>query len=126
MTTLPLAAIGGTRREASVALAANHLLAVVLGSQDLQGRLDDTTTKTKDQVQGGLLLDVVVGESAAILKLLSGEDQTLLIRGDSLFLLNLPLDIVDGVRRLDLEGDSLACQGLDEDLHLCDGVLVVG
>jgi hypothetical protein len=34
-------------------------------------------------VQGGLLLDVVVRERAAILELLSSEDQTLLIRGDT-------------------------------------------
>ena len=60
------------------------------------------------------LLDVVVGESAAILKLLAGKDQALLIRGDALLVLDLGLDIVDGVRGLDLEGDGLARQGLDE------------
>ena len=32
-------------------------------------------------------------------------------------ILNLGLDVVNGVGRLDLEGDSLASQGLDEDLH---------
>ncbi len=31
--------------------------------------------------------------------------------------LNLGLDIVDGVRGLHLEGDGLAREGLDEDLH---------
>ena len=31
--------------------------------------------------------------------------------------MNLALDIVDGVGRLDLEGDGLAREGLDEDLH---------
>jgi len=35
-------------------------------------------------VEGGLLLDVVVRKSAAILELLSGEDQTLLVRGNAL------------------------------------------
>ena len=34
-----------------------------------------------------------------------------------LLVLNLGLDIVDGVRRLHLEGDGLAREGLDEDLH---------
>ena len=33
--------------------------------------------------QGRLLLDVVVGERAAVLELLAGEDETLLIRGDA-------------------------------------------
>lgn len=32
--------------------------------------------------------------------------------------LDLGLDIVDGVGRLHLEGDSLTRKGLDEDLHL--------
>ena len=43
------------------------------------------------------LLDVVVRESAAILKLLSGEDQSLLVGWDTLLVLDLALDIVDGV-----------------------------
>ena len=34
-------------------------------------------------MEGGLLLDVVVGESAAILELLAGEDQALLVGGDT-------------------------------------------
>ena len=93
-----------------------------------------TTTETEDQVEGGLLLDVVVGESAAILELLAGEDQALLVRGDAawsckhrasskvagdspLLVLDLGLDIVDRVRRLHLEGDGLSGQRLDEDLH---------
>ena len=33
------------------------------------------------------------------------------------FILNLSLDVVDRVRRLDLQCDRLARQGLDEDLH---------
>ena len=35
------------------------------------------------KVEGGLLLDVVVGESATILELLAGEDQALLVGGDT-------------------------------------------
>ena len=69
-------------------------------------------------MEGGLLLDVVVSKSAAVLKLLAGEDQTLLIRGDALLILDLLLDVVDGVTRLNLEGDGLASQSLNEDLHL--------
>lgn len=38
-----------------IALAADGLLAVVLGGQSLQGGLNDTTTETEDQVEGGLL-----------------------------------------------------------------------
>ena len=60
------------------------------------------------------LLDVVVAECASILQLLAGENQTLLVRWDPLLILDLALDIVDGVGRLHLEGDSLAREGLDE------------
>ena len=60
------------------------------------------------------LLDVVVRESAAILQLLAGEDKTLLVRGDSLLVLDLALHIVDRVRGLDLQSDGLAREGLHE------------
>lgn len=42
-----------------------------------------TTTKAEDQVKGGFLLDVVVTQGAAIFQLLTSEDQTLLIGGDT-------------------------------------------
>lgn len=55
MTALLLTAVGGTRGKAGVALAADVLLAVVLGGEGLKGRLDDTTTETEDEVESGLL-----------------------------------------------------------------------
>ena len=80
-----------------------------------------TTTEAEDQVEGRLLLDVVIGEGTAVLELLPGEDKTLLVRGNSFLVLDLLLHSLDGVRRLDLEGDGLSSEGLDEDLH--DGVV---
>lgn len=38
--------------------------------------------------------------------------------GDSFLILDLGLNVVDGVRGLHLEGDGLACEGFNEDLHL--------
>lgn len=38
--------------------------------------------EAEDKVERGLLLDIVVGEGAAILELLSGEDEALLVCGD--------------------------------------------
>ena len=76
--------------------------------------------KNEDQLtemKGGLLLNVVVGKGTAILELLSGEDQALLVGGDAFLVLNLGLDVVDGIGGLNLEGDGLTRQGLDEDLH---------
>jgi hypothetical protein len=87
-------AVDSPRWQACVALAADHLVAVVLGSERLERRLDDATTETEDQVESRLLLDVVVGKGAAILELLAGEDQTLLVRGNALLVLDLGLDIV--------------------------------
>jgi hypothetical protein len=72
-------------------------------------------------VEGGLLLDVVVAQRAAILELLAGEDEALLVGRDALgsqtqrgsrqssskahlLVLDLRLDVVDGVARLHLEG----------------------
>ena len=59
-------------------------------------------------MEGALLLDVVVGKGAAVFKLLSGKDEALLVWWDALLVLDLGLDIVDGVGGLYLEGDGLA------------------
>jgi len=68
-------------------------------------------------VESRLLLDVVITEGTSILKLLPREDKTLLIGGDSLLILNLRLDVVDGIRWLDIKGDGLAGECLYEDLR---------
>ena len=60
-------------------------------------------------MEGRLLLDVVVRKGTAVLELLAGEDETLLIGGDALLVLDLGLDVVNGVTRLDIQSDSLAC-----------------
>jgi len=68
-------------------------------------------------VEGAFLLDVVVRKSAAIFQLFAGEDEPLLVRWDSFLVLNLGLDILDGIRGLNLEGDSFPSEGLHKDLH---------
>jgi len=68
-------------------------------------------------VESGLLLDVVVRQCSAIFQLLAGEDQSLLVWGDALFILNLGLHVFDGIRCFDFEGDGLPGQSFDEDLH---------
>ena len=88
-----------------------------LASESLHEDLH-TTTEAEDQVKGGLLLDVVVGEGSAVFELLAGEDETLLIGRNTLLVLNLGLDIVNSVRGLDLKCDGLASQSLDENLHV--------
>merc|ERR1711997_358816 len=68
-------------------------------------------------MESALLLDVVVGESSSVLELLASEDQSLLIWGNSLLVLDLGLDVLNRVGWFDLEGDGLPGEGLDEDLH---------
>ena len=92
--------------------------------------------QAKDEVEGRLLLDVVVREGAAVLELLAGKDEALLVGRDALLVLDLGLDllrarasqrgslceervrerargthVVDRVGRLDLERDRLAGEG---------------
>merc|ERR1712115_283204 len=76
-----------------------------------------TSSQSEDQVKSRLLLDVVIGESSSVLELFSSEDQSLLIWGNSLLILDLGLDVLNGVAGLNLEGDCLASKGLDENLH---------
>jgi hypothetical protein len=76
-----------------------------------------TTSKSEDEMKGRLLLDVVVLEGSAVFELLSGEDESLLIWGNSFLVLDFSLDVFDGVGLFDIKGDGLSGEGLDEDLH---------
>ena len=60
------------------------------------------------------LLDIVITQSPPILQLLPRKDQALLVRWDTLLILDLGFDIIDCVAGFDLEGDGLAGEGLDE------------
>merc|ERR1712100_212646 len=79
--------------------------------------ISSSTSQPQHQVERRLLLDVVVGQRPAVLQLLASEDQPLLVRWDALLVLDLGLDVLDGVRALDLQRDGLPRQCLDEDLH---------
>ena len=68
-------------------------------------------------MQGGLLLDVVVGERPAILQLLASKDEPQLVWGDALLVLDLGLYTLNGVAGLHVQGDGLAREGLYKDLH---------
>ena len=138
MATGLLPAVGSPGVEPGVALPADHLVAVVPLGQDTQGGLDDSSSQSEHQVEGRLLLDVVVRQGSAVLKLLSSEDQPLLIRRNTLLVLqksndfknlschpiglkesylDLSLDILNGVTWLHLEGDGFPGEGLHKDLH---------
>ena len=117
MSALLLPAVDGPGVEPGVAHAADHLVAVVLLGQDPQAGLDHSSSQPQHQVEGGFLLDVVVREGSAILELFASKDQSLLIWRNTLLVLDLGLDILNAVTWLNLEGDGLAREGLNKNLH---------
>ena len=76
------------------------------------------TTKSEDKMKGGLFLDVVIRQGSAILELFASEDQSLLVWGNTLLVLDLCLDIFVGIRGLDLKSDGLTREGFDKNLHV--------
>ncbi len=63
-------------------------------------------TQITEATGGGSPL-TVIRQSPAVLQLLSGKDESLLVWRDALFVLDLGFHVVDRVRGLDLEGDGL-------------------
>ena len=88
-----------------------------LSSQGLDEDLH-TTSESQHKMESGLLLDVVIGEGSAVLELLTSEDESLLVWWDTFLILDLSLDILDGVSWLDVKSDGLSGKGLNKDLHL--------
>ena len=75
-----------------------------------KGSLTDlhAATQTKDQVESGFLLNVVIREGTAVLELLPSKDQALLVRRNSFLVLDLGLDVIDGVARFNFKRNGLA------------------
>jgi len=76
-----------------------------------------TSSESEHKMESRFFLDVVVGESSSILKLLTGKDKSLLIWRNTFFVLDLCLDILNSVCWLNIESDGFTSEGLDEDLH---------
>ena len=53
-------------------------------------------------------MNVIIRKGSAVLQLLPGENKTLLIGWNAFLILDLRLDVVDGIARLDLKGNGLA------------------
>ena len=68
-------------------------------------------------MKGRFFLNVVVREGSAILELLAGEDESLLIGWDSLLVLNLGFNVFDGIRWLNVKSNGLSGESLNENLH---------
>ena len=70
-------------------------------------------------MQGALCLDVVVGQSVAILERLPSKDQSLLVCGNIFLVMDLRLNTLNGIRGLNIHRKGEASQCLDKDLHPC-------
>ena len=56
-----------------------------------------STPEAQDQVERGLLLDVIVRERSTVFELFAGEDEALLIRWDAFLVLYFSFDVFYGV-----------------------------
>ena len=85
-----------------------------------QGLNEDlhTSSESQDQMEGWFLLDIVVWQWSSVFKLLSSENESLLIWGYSFLVLDLALDSLDGIWGFNVESDGFSGEGFDKDLHL--------
>ena len=57
-------------------------------------------------MESRFFLDVVIGECTAVLELLTGKDETLLVGRDAFFILDFRFNIIDRVGGFNFESDS--------------------
>ena len=93
MSALSLSALGGSDWVSGVTNSADHLVASELSGESGEGWLDfdrssTSSSESQNEMESGFLLDVVIGESSVVFELLSSENESLLIRGNSFFVLN--------------------------------------
>jgi len=73
-----------------------HLKGDGFTSQGLHEDLH-SSSEPENKVESTFLLDVVIRKCSAVFQLLTGKDQSLLVWGDSLLILDLSFDILDGI-----------------------------
>jgi len=79
--------------------------------------ISKTSSESEDEVKSGFMINVVICKSAIVLKLLSCEDESLLIRRDAFLVLNLGLNVLDSIRWLNIKSDCFALKCFNENLH---------
>ena len=110
MSALLLTAVMSTRGETSVALTANHLLAVELLGESGKSRLNHSSSHLEEHFKGGLRRNSVGTDGLGVLKLLSGKDKALLVVVNVLSLLDHLLDVLHGLGGLNLKRDGVSLQ----------------
>ena len=108
VSALLLTAVVGTRGKTSVALTADHLLAVVLLGQGGKSGLNHSSSHLEEDLKGGLRGNSVGADGLGVLELLSGEDKALLVEVNVLSLLDHLLDVLHGLGGLNLKRDGVS------------------
>ena len=117
MSASLLTAVVSTRGKTRVALAANHLLAVVLLGEGGEGGLDHTTSHLEEHFNGGFTRNVVGTDGLSVVEFLAGENEALVVSVDVLLLLKHHLHRLHGLRGLDFKSKRSSRNSLDEKLH---------
>jgi len=68
-------------------------------------------------MQGRFLLNVPVGEGSVVFQLLSSENQSLLLGEIPFLVLDFCFDNMDGVIWLEVQGNRVSGEGLDENTY---------
>lgn len=66
MAALSLAAVSSLEGESGITLPADLLVAVELLGNSCDGGIHHTSSKSEDEVEGGLFLDVIIGETSSV------------------------------------------------------------
>ena len=83
----------------------------------MNSSLVGSSAKPQYEMEGRLFLDVVISHRSSVLKLLTGEDKSLLVRRDSFLVLDFCLHSLDRIRGLNLQSDCFPRKCLNENLH---------
>ena len=75
-----------------------------------------SSAQTENKMKRRFLLDVIIAQRATVFQLFAGKNQTLLIRWNPFLVLNFRLDVVNRIRRFDVQRDGFAGEGFDENL----------
>jgi len=62
-------------------------------------------------MKGAFLLDVIVLKGTTVFQLLTSKDQALLIGRNTFLVLNLGLDVINRIGRLNIKGDGFSSKG---------------
>lgn len=107
MSALLLTAVGGTRRQGSIALTADHLVALVLRGQQTQRGFHNTTSEAEDFEKSS-----VSAQTREVFNVGTGVDET-----RSGVEAETSLEAFNAFGSVDLGDTSATVDSLDEDLH---------